>query len=288
MARWQASRVATLLAAAHGGPPAELVIVSTAGDVARDVPLSEIGGQGVFVKEVQSAVLEGSADLAVHSAKDLPGETPAGLVIACVPDRADPRDAMVGSALGDLPVGAVVATGSVRRRAQLAWARPDLTFVDLRGNMALRLERAQGVGAGVLALAALERLGLGDRVAEVLSTDVVLPQVGQGALAVECRTGDEAVLEALAVIDDLAAHRQVSAERAFLLELGGGCSLPLGALATGGEQGSVHLMGMLASRDGHVVLRHSAEGQDPVALGTQLAVALLDERGGRALEDWSG
>jgi hydroxymethylbilane synthase len=288
LARWQAHRVAQLLGSVPGAAQCEAVVVRTTGDVLSDVPVARFAGQGAFVKEVQAAVLDGRADIAVHSAKDLPSTTPEGLVLACVPERGDPRDALVGCALGDLPPGATVATGSARRLAQLAWLRPDLTFVDLRGNMATRVERAERNGAGVLALAALQRLGLTDHVAEVLDPETVLPQVGQGAIAVECRREDTEVLELLEAVDDRAAHDAVSAERAFLAALGGGCTLPLGALAVAtGAGGSLVMDGMLASRDGHVLLRRRAQGTDPVALGQRVAEDLLVTSGGRWLDDWS-
>lgn len=284
----QSRAVADRLSAA-GARHVELVVVRTTGDVHDDVPVARLAGQGVFVKEVQAAVLEGRADLAVHSAKDLPAQSPAGLVLACVPERADPRDALVGGKLDELAPGAAVATGSVRRRAQLSWLRPDLTFAELRGNMSTRLARARAAGAGVLALAALVRLGLADEVAEVLDTGAMLPQVGQGALAVECRQGDEALLEVLGDLDDTDAHHAVVAERSYLGALGGGCTLPVGALAVpdaaGG--GALRMEAMLASRDGRVVLRARASGADPVRLGTSLAATLLDEAGGRALDEWS-
>ncbi len=289
LALWQANRVADLLTALPGAPRCEPVVVRTTGDALADVPVSQLGAQGAFVKEVQLAVLDGRSDLAVHSAKDLPSETPPGLVLACVPERADPRDAMVGSTLEDLSTGATVATGSVRRRAQLAWLRPDLTFCDLRGNMATRLDRAREAGAGVLALAALERLGLTAHVAEVFDPATLLPQVGQGALAVECRGDDHDVLAMLSAIDDDAAHGAVAAERAFLAALGGGCTLPLGALAgPGAAGGDMVLDGFLASRDGRILLRKRLTGSasDPRALGTRLAHVLLDECGGRSLDDW--
>jgi len=314
LALWQAERVAALLAAS-GVPGCELVVVSTAGDRMTEVPLDRIGGQGVFVKEVQAAVLDGRADVAVHSAKDLPALTPEGLVLACVPERADPRDALVGATLDALAPGALVATGSVRRRAQLAWLRPDLTFCDLRGNMTRRLERARAVGAGVVAYAALERLGLTAEAAEVLDVGRLLPQVGQGALALECRADDDGTRRALGAVDDAMLHRAVRAERAFLDELGGGCTLPVGALARpapggggsdgagsggtgsgaggrgagsgGDEQGPIELDAMLASRDGHVMLRRQATGTDPGALGRALAHELLDDCGGRSLADWA-
>jgi hydroxymethylbilane synthase len=289
LALWQANRVAELLTMSPGAPRCEPVVVQTTGDALAGVPVSQLGAQGAFVKEVQLALLDGRADLAVHSAKDLPSATPPGLVLACVPERADPRDAIVGSTLEGLSTGATVATGSVRRRAQLAWLRPDLTFCDLRGNMATRLERAREVGAGVLALAALERLGLTAAVAEVFDPGTLLPQVGQGALGVECREDDHDVIGLLMAIDDHDAHAAVLAERSFLAALGGGCTLPLGALAVPTLDGEeLALDGFLASRDGRILLRRRETGRlsDPVELGTRLSHVLLDECGGRSLDDW--
>src|SRR5580704_1977506 len=176
LARWQATFVADRLRTAHPDLTVELVVVSTTGDRRQDLPVWEIGGQGVFVKEVQAAVLEGRADVAVHSAKDLPSTSAPGLLLAAFPGRADPRDALVGAPLAALGPGALVATGSVRRRAQLAWVRPDLTFTGLRGNVATRLDRVPAGGAAVVAAAALERLGLADRAAEILAVEVMLPQ----------------------------------------------------------------------------------------------------------------
>ncbi|MHB8439724.1 MAG: hydroxymethylbilane synthase [Acidimicrobiales bacterium] len=288
LARWQAEYVAGRLRHAGAGD-VELVVVSTAGDRNRDVSLHQIGGQGVFVKEVQAAVQSGDADLAVHSAKDLPAVTPEDLVLASVPVRADPRDAIVGTAFSALVTGATVATGSVRRRAQLAYARPDLSFEELRGNMHTRIDRARALGAGVVAYAALLRLGLEAHVAEVLDPSLVLPQVAQGALAVECRRDDVEVHGALSAIDDVQAHRAVRAERAFLAGLGGGCSLPVGALATVGDDGVLHVEAMVASADGHVALRRRARGgpeDSPEALGAALAVALLDDDGASAFGEW--
>lgn len=290
LALFQARRVADLLAALPGAPHCEPVVVQTSGDALVDVPVAQLGGQGAFVKEVQLAVLDGRADLAVHSAKDLPSVTPPGLVLACVPERGDPRDALVGGTLESLSAGATVATGSVRRRAQLAWLRPDLTFCDLRGNMATRLERALEVGAGVLALAALERLGLTAPVAEVFDPRTLLPQVGQGALAVECRDGDRFVLDLLGAVDDPVAHGALRAERAFLAALGGGCTLPLGALAVlDDDGGQLSIDGFLASRDGRILLRRSIGGPltQPEELGRRLTAVLLDECGGRSLDDWA-
>ncbi len=283
LARTQADGVARRLAEVAGSTP-ELVIVRTAGDEARDVPIDRIGGQGAFVKEVQRSVLEGRADLAVHSAKDLPAQTPPGLVLASVPERADPRDALVGSSLAGLPSGACVATGSARRRAQLAWLRPDLTFTELRGNMRTRIDKSRSVGAGVVSFAALERLGLQGEADDVLDPRDMLPQVGQGALAVECRADDDELLAWLDAVDDPGAHRALDAERSFLAALGGGCTLPLGALARfDDDDGTLRLDAILASADGHVLLRDSAQGRDAGALGASLAARLLDDLGGRAL-----
>lgn len=283
LALWQVEHVSSLLAPA--GVEVEPVVVETSGDVVLDRPIWEIGGKGVFVKEVQAAVLDGRADFAVHSAKDLPSVEAPGLVLACVPERGEPRDALVGSTLAGLPTGALVATGSVRRRAQLAWLRPDLTFTGLRGNIATRLAKAPDFGAIVMAAAALERLGLADRAAEVLEPSVMLPQVGQGALAIEARDGDTAVLEALAAIEHRPSRVAVDAERGFLAELGGDCDLPAGAHATVAGDGSLVLEGLLASLDGHVVLRETRTGasSDAAAVGHALARALLDDHGGAAL-----
>jgi hydroxymethylbilane synthase len=216
-----------------------LVIVETAGDRNTDVPLHALGGQGVFVKEVQAAVLRGEADAAVHSAKDLPAAaelSPPGLMLAAFPERADPRDLLVGARLDDLPPGATVATGSVRRRTQLANLVPDLTYTDLRGNLGTRLDAVgrRDVSAVVVAKAAADRLGWEPPAGvdtEVLDQLVMVPQVGQGALAVECRTDDAATRALLAAIDDAEVRRAVSAERAYLAEIGGSCTLPVGAHA---------------------------------------------------------
>jgi hydroxymethylbilane synthase len=280
LARWQAERVAARL-----GGNAELVIVSTTGDRDTTSTIHSLGGTGVFVKEVQDAVLRGEADVAVHSAKDLPPVTPDGLTLAAIPERGDPRDALVGARLADLPTGARVGTGSVRRRAQLAALRPDLTFGELRGNIPTRLEKAADFDAVVMAAAALDRLELADRIAERLEPSTLLPQVAQGALAVECRADDDATLAALAAIDDPEAAVTVAAERAFLADLGGGCSLPCGALARRGDDGLLTVDALLASLDGRIVLRASVTGTDPDALGRDLARAILDDEGGRVVLD---
>jgi hydroxymethylbilane synthase len=275
LARWQAERVARLL-----GGDIELVVVQTTGDRRADEPLHRIGGTGAFVKEVQDAVLDGRAQIAVHSAKDLPAETPDGLLLSAVPERADARDALVGSTLSALPTGAIVATGSVRRRSQLAALRPDLGFAELRGNIPTRLEKAASFAAIVVAAAALDRLELADRIAERLSFRDMLPQVGQGALAVECRADDAETRTRLAAIDDADAHAAVAAERAFLEALGGGCTLPVGAHArvvNGGpeKERAIAVEGLVASEDGHRVARATEIDTDGERAGRSVAERLL-------------
>ncbi len=241
----------------------ELVFVDTTGDQRADVPLHAIGGQGVFVKEVQNAVLDGRADAAVHSAKDLPSENVAGLTIAAFTERRSAQDALVGRSLDELALGATVATGSVRRRAQLSVLRPDLSFVELRGNIPTRLERVPEDGAIVMAVAALEVLGMTNRIAQVLDVELCVPMVGQGCVAVEARTDDAFLREVLGRLDHAATRRAVEAERAFLAELGAGCSLPVAAhldvhgvfhafMARDGEV--VQLAGSIGSSDDHKVV----------------------------------
>ena len=278
LARTQTDLVIELL-----GVDAEPVVVDTVGDRRTDVPIWELGGRGVFVKEVQAAVLDGRADFAVHSAKDLPSSTPEGLTIAAVPERADARDALVGERFDSLPPGARIATGSVRRRAQLAWLRPDLTFAGLRGNIDTRLSKAGDFAAIVVAAAALDRLGRTAAVTDVLPPGLLVPQVGQGALAVECRAGDGATLDVLAVIEHGPSRRAVDAERAWLREVGGGCDLPVGAYATVSEDGRVTLTAMIGTPDGRIVMRDTASGDDSVELGRRLARHLLDDAGGSSL-----
>lgn len=287
LARWQAEEVARRLRETSGRLDVELVPLEVTADRRLDVPIWEMGGQGVFVKEVQAALLEGRADLAVHSAKDLPSTEAPGLVLAAFPLRGDPRDALVGRTLGEMRPGATIATGSVRRRAQLAAARPDLAFVGLRGNIATRLGKVPADGAVVVALAALERLGLARQAAEVLDPGLLLPQVAQGTLAVECRADDEQARLAAAAIDHPAVRLVTETERAFLARLGGGCDLPVAAYARlepGPEGGTLVLDGLVASLDGRQLLRDrvSAPAGDGPAVGEALAAALL-AAGGDAL-----
>jgi hydroxymethylbilane synthase len=290
LALWQAEHVAALVRAAAAARGLEVVvenvIVETVADRRLDIPIDAMGGKGVFVKEVQAAVLDGRADLAVHSGKDLPAITPDALVIAAVPSRADVRDALVGSTLAALPHGGHVATGSIRRKAQLASLRPDLVFSGLRGNIATRLDKAVGFDAIVMAAAAIDRLriDLSDRVVEVLEPAVMLPQVAQGALVIECGVDDIATRALLAPIQDASARIAVDAERGFLAELGGDCDLPVAAHAV--LQGDAMVIdALVAAPDGSVMLRDSrrCSSSDGVETGRAMARFLLDDAGGSAV-----
>ena len=271
----QAQAVADALMAAHPGVTVALVFVETLGDQRTDVPLHSIGGQGVFVKEVQRAVLDGHADLAVHSAKDLPSVTADGLQLAAFCARRDARDALVGRALADLPEGATVATGSVRRRAQLQAVRPDLSFVELRGNIHTRLSKLPEGGSLVMAVAAMEILGITDRIAQALPVAEFVPAPGQGCVAIECREGDDATSALLAAVDHAPTRAAVEAERAFLAELGTGCSLPVAAHAVDGV-----LHGFLADpASGRHVADTVAVGADGRTVAAALARDLRDRLG---------
>lgn len=265
------------------GIESELILVDTRGDRDAQTDLATLGGQGVFAVEIQRAVLAGEADVAVHSAKDLPSITPDGLVLASVPERLDASDVLVGRSLAGLGPGATVATGSPRRRALLLERRPDLQIVPLRGNMATRLAKVgtDGVDAIVAARAALERLEELDAVSERLDPTWFVPQVGQGALALEARADDPTTGVALAAISDPLALFCVTAERAFLAELGAGCSIPAGAYgALEGE--TLTLRGVMLEPDGTTSVRAELSGNDPHELGTRLARHLRDDLGGGA------
>jgi hydroxymethylbilane synthase len=282
----QSELVAAALRAAHPALDVELLVVRTQGDDL-SAPLDQIGGQGVFVTEVEAAVADGRADAAVHSAKDMTSTMAPGLVLAAVPPRGDPRDGLVGSTLADLPPGGLIATGSARRRAQLANVRPDLSFTEIRGNMERRVSRGEdgSVAAVVVAVAAMERLGWMSRLTDRLNPLDVLPQAGQGAIAVQCRTDDEATRALLSAIDEPDSHRAVRAERAVLAALGGSCTVPVGAwaeIAPGSAALQVH--GLIASADGRVVIRMTRHGDDPDVVGALVAHALLVDGGGSGIE----
>jgi hydroxymethylbilane synthase len=280
LARWQTDHVAGLLTATHDGLELGVEVVETTADRRLDVQIWELGGKGAFVKEVQAAVLDGRARFAVHSAKDLPALTHPDLVIAAVPQRADARDVLVGATLDTLASGATVATGSLRRQVQLRALRPDLEFIGLRGNIATRLDRIPPGGAIVMAAAAIDRLGLAGELAgrgiitEVLDVERFVPQVGQGALAVECRRDDDEALALLRAVEHQPSRTVLDAERAFLVELGGDCELPAGAHATLRSDGTVEVRAVLAALDASALVADEATGSDGVALGAALARSL--------------
>ncbi|HEX7063755.1 MAG TPA: hydroxymethylbilane synthase [Bacillales bacterium] len=265
--------------------------ISTKGDRILDVTLSKIGGKGLFVKEIERAMFEGEIDMAVHSMKDMPSVLPEGLMIACIPERADHRDAFISKkydSLSELPEGAIVGTSSLRRGAQILIQRPDLEIRPVRGNIDTRLGKLEEgqFDAIILAASGLARMGWSeDVITEYLEPDVCLPAVGQGALAIECRTDDDELRELLSEINDEETFRTVSAERAFLRKLEGGCETPIAAYAELDEDGAgFTLTGLVASTDGKTVFKGTKHGTDPVEIGEHLAAELLDE-GAKAVLD---
>ena len=279
LALWQARWVAAQLSAA--GHECRIEIIKTTGDKITGVPLAKVGTKGLFTKEIEEALLDGRADLAVHSLKDLPTELPEGLVLAAVPEREDPRDAVVGKKLADLPPGAKVGTSSLRRAAQLLKLRPDLQVESIRGNLDTRLRKLDEgqYDAILLAAAGLKRLGWGDRIAEILEPEQMCPAVGQGALAIETRAGFEAV----AMLDHADTHTAVMAERGVLRALGGGCQVPIGAYATV-FNGRVRLLAIVAAPDGSQLVGAQAGGAaaEAAEIGARLAAYLL-QRGARQI-----
>jgi len=283
-ARMIATRIESELSVAT-----ELVPMKTSGDRLQDVSLAKLGGKGLFVKEIEQPLLERRADVAAHSAKDLPAATRPGLALVAFPERVDPRDALVtrerGGTLASLAPGARVGTGSTRRGAQLRALRPDLEVVPLRGNVPTRLEKleAGNLDAVILASAGLERLGLASRIDERIASESMLPAVGQGVLALEGREGDPLSRD-LASLSDPDVAACIGAERAFLCGLGGDCTTPLAALAEGDVSGGLHLRALLASEDGSKILRF--EGRSDAlgagALGTE-AAGQVRAQGGDAL-----
>lgn len=281
----------------------EIVKIVTKGDQILDVTLSKVGGKGLFVKEIEQALLDGSVDMAVHSMKDVPSERQDGLVIAAVPEREDARDCLItkGPArVEDLPQGARVGTSSLRRGSQLLRLRPDLRVESVRGNIDSRLRKleTEGFDAILLAAAGLHRMGWKDRITGYLPPEVCLPAVGQGALGIECRRGDTFMMELLREIHHAPTARAVAAERAFLARLNGGCQVPIGAYAVvlpaeGGGTGTasperVRVTGMVGAPDGGTILEETMTGTDPEALGHALAGALIARGADRILAETRG
>ncbi|WP_431687632.1 hydroxymethylbilane synthase [Hahella sp. NBU794] len=290
LALWQAEHVKQRLEALHPGLTVELLGLTTKGDIILDTPLAKVGGKGLFVKELETAMLEGRADIAVHSMKDVPMEFPPGLGLGAILERETPTDAFVSNhyaSLDELPEGAVVGTSSLRRQCQLSERRPDLKIVSLRGNVNTRLAKldAGDFDAIILAASGLKRLGFADRIREELTPEVSLPAVGQGALGIECRLDDPEAMALIAPLQDAETSARVSAERAMNHRLQGGCQVPIAGYAEiTGDQ--MRLRGLVGSPDGVQVLRDEVKG--PVAaaetLGTELAERLLQQGAGKILE----
>ena len=285
LAKWQANHVADLLRAREPGLEVVLHELMTRGDRILEVPLAQVGGKGLFVKEIEDALISGEAEIAVHSMKDLPAQLAEGLVIGAVPVREDPRDALCSpkwKTLDQLPKGARVGTSSLRRSAQLRALRPDLQTEVVRGNVQTRLDKAsQGLDAVVLAYAGLRRLGLDAHVTQVFTPEEMLPAVAQGALALEARAADAATLARLATLDDAATRHQIEAERGFLARIEGGCQVPIAGHAIV-KDGQVWLRALVASLDGARIIRGERRG--PVAEARALGVALAEELLGKGAD----
>jgi hydroxymethylbilane synthase len=288
LATTQSTWVKKQIEAEHPGITVDLVKIVTKGDKILDVPLAKVGGKGLFVKEIEEALLRKDVDLAVHSMKDVPSELPAELHLGIIPPRENPHDAFISAKFprfDALPQGATVGTSSLRRRAQIAALRSDLEIVDLRGNLDTRLRKLDEgkFQAIILAAAGLNRLGMSSRATGYFTSEEMLPAVGQGALGIELRKDDTELLAGLSFLNDDNTAVAVAAERAFLYRLEGGCQVPIGAFAEVHE-GQVKLTGLVASVDGKEVLKDSISGPDAEAqqVGTELANKLLD-MGGREI-----
>jgi hydroxymethylbilane synthase len=284
----QSNWVAAHISGRYPGCQVDLVIIKTTGDKISDVPLAQIGGKGLFIKEIEEALLRGQVDLAVHSLKDMPAEVPEGLMLGAVPLREDCRDAFISSryeTLAQIPAGGRVGTGSLRRRVQLLHRRPDLEVVPLRGNVDTRLKKMEALklDALILAAAGLNRLGLSHLYQCCVPESEMLPAVSQGALGLEIRRGDQKLQELIAFLDDAPTRHAVTAERAFLARLGGGCVVPVAALGRV-EKDSLHLEALISDLEGRRLVRDSSSG--PVAEAARLGVGLAENllaRGGREI-----
>jgi hydroxymethylbilane synthase len=289
LAKWQAESIRKRLFAA-AGVEAEIVIIKTAGDKMQQAPLTQIGGKGIFIKELEEALLEETIDLAVHSVKDIPTDTPSRLMFPAVCRRDDVRDCLVGSTLANLRQGARVGTSSLRRQAQVLHIRPDLDIRDLRGNVDTRLRKVESgeYDAILLAKAGLDRLGVSQRISEILSPEVCMPAVGQGAIAVECRLKDTETADILAPLDDAETRTAIIAERSLLAALQGGCQVPLGAWARI-ERGELVLEACVCSVDGvqYVRQRATAPPDQAAALGEHMARLLIEAGAQSILEEVS-
>jgi hydroxymethylbilane synthase len=283
LALWQANHIKDRLGSL--GHECRIEIIRTTGDTFQSGPLKEIGNKGLFTKEIEEALLDGRIDVAVHSLKDMPTDLPDGLQITATPEREDARDVMIGATLEELRPGSKIGTGSLRRIAQLAAVRPDVTVQPVRGNVDTRLRKLDDgqFDAIVLAAAGLNRLGLAHRIAEYLAVDIMCPAVGQGALAIETRKDNGDALHACLRLDDPATHACITAERAVLAKLGGGCQVPVGAHATISD-GRLTIRTVVISTGGDTLVRHEESGAiaDAEAIGARAGNALLD-RGAREI-----
>jgi hydroxymethylbilane synthase len=276
LALWQAEHIGEQLKAL--GTETRIDIIKTSGDKIQDVPLAQAGGKGLFTKEIDEALLNGSIDLAVHSMKDVPTGLPAGLTIAAIPEREEARDALIGYSLADLRDGTRIGTSSLRRQAQLLAYRPQLQIQMLRGNVDTRLRKLDEgqFDAIVLAAAGLRRLGWEDRIRELIPVEIMCPSVGQGALAIETRADGGAAYELVRQLDHPDTRTAVTAERAMLEVLGGGCSVPVGGYAFL-EKGVIHMRAIVAAPDGSRVVRAELSGVDPLRAGASLGRNLLEQ-----------
>lgn len=291
LALWQSNHIASLLRKQYPDCQVTLKKIVTKGDRILDVPLAQIGGKGLFTKEIETELLDGTVDLAVHSLKDMPTVLPEGLCLTAITTRANVGDAFVSNkyaSFSELPQGAVLGTSSLRRKAQLLAVRPDLKIVDLRGNVDTRLRKLDEgqMDAIILAAAGLERLGHADRIREIIPTTVCLPAVGQGALAIECRSDNKEVRDMLAFLNDLSTKQATDAERAFLGLIEGGCQVPIGVHAEV-ENDNVKIEAVIASLDGSKVLRNNITGSavNAADLGRKLGQQMLAEGGEQILAD---
>ncbi len=282
LALWQAQNIEQLLRAVSN-VDSEIVIVKTSGDAMPNAPIAAVGTKGVFIKELEDELLAGRIDLAVHSMKDVPTELPAGLAIIATPKRADPRDCLLsrnGATLDTLPSGAKVGTSSLRRQCQLKRSRPDLDIREVRGNVDTRIRKLEAgeFAAIVLAKAGLDRLGLSTRITEILPPEIMLPAVGQGAMGIEVRLDHDEILDLTLPLNDSATEHAVTAERALLQRLEGGCQVPLGAWARFEKQNELIMDAAIFSADGADSVRRQISGSpdDAAALGKQLAENLLN------------
>lgn len=294
LALWQANWVKSKVEERNEGLTVELVKIKTTGDKILDVPLAKVGGKGLFVKEIEEALLDNRIDFAVHSMKDVPTNLPQGLHLACITEREDPRDVVIsrnGSKLADLPKGAKIGTASLRRQAQVLNIRPDFEIVQLRGNLDTRIKKLTEVGldAILLAGAGIKRMGWVDKITEYLEPETVLPAIGQGALGIETRDDNEEINRVVAFFDHHITSVSVCAERALLRRLEGGCQVPIAAYGTV-KNGRLKLVGLVGSTDGKDIVKDSLEGPEEEAeeLGVKLAERLLDMGAGDILKEIYG